>query len=124
MWDPDWADSPGGGPYLRTIHAQRGHCQALDGAPAGHKSPPVHRWPRDRAAGSGHGIGSAPGCGTTCAQGVPLGEPVELGDRLRAGHDRRRRLVLDPQVAAERGEVGGIVRLGCRINWRGFVSLS
>ena len=36
-------------------------------------------------------------------------------DRLRIGHDRRGRLVLGPQVAGERSEVGGNVRLGCRI---------
>ena len=72
--------------------------------------------PQDRATGSGHGIGSAPEVGDGPRPVVPLKEPVALGNRLRVGHDRRGRLVLGPQVAAERGEVGGIVRLGCRIN--------
>ena len=46
---------------------------------------------------------------------IPLEERIELGDCLRIGHDRRGRLVLGSKVAAERGEVGGNVRLGCRI---------
>lgn len=46
---------------------------------------------------------------------APFEEGVELLDRLGVRHDRRRRLVLGPQMTAERGEVGGNVRRGCRI---------
>jgi hypothetical protein len=42
-------------------------------------------------------------------------ERLELLDRLRIGHDRRRRLVLGPQVAGEQGQVVQSVRLGYRI---------
>src|SRR5207244_1517282 len=42
-------------------------------------------------------------------------ERLELLDRLRVGHDRRRRLVLRPQVTGERGEVVQNVRFGYRI---------
>ncbi len=42
-------------------------------------------------------------------------ERLELLDRLRVRHDRRRRLVLGPQVTDERGQVGQNVRFGYRI---------
>ena len=63
IWDPDQADSPAAGPHFTLDPlSSAGQRHGLDGAPIGHKSPPVHRWPRGRATGRrprevGRGIG-------------------------------------------------------------------
>ena len=83
MWDPDWADLTAGGPHLCTIHAQRGYCQALDGASTGHKSPPVHGWPQDRDRRIGPHDQRDPAGVTTSAASV--------GGRVRVDLSLRRR---------------------------------